>query len=152
MLRKSRPRNFVLHGHRLHLVDYFAFCLLSPAWMQGTRARWFYARLRPHSVWRSRYGFLLAQRHTTDQKKTTVVLGVLAARNYFRDGSARCSCSDRALYSLHRTSSLSMVCQHLSETAIESQEDSMRRLQVRLNENLRFGDSVDHLSHFPSRN
>ncbi len=55
--------------------------------------------------WRDRYGFLIAQRRATDQKRTIVVLGFLAACSYFRVGSPRCNCAYYAPNLLHCISS-----------------------------------------------
>jgi len=66
-----------------------------------------------HSVWSNRYSFRVAQRRTTHQKRTIMVLGFLAACNYFRDCSARCDCSYRNLHLLLCISSLRASCQHL---------------------------------------
>ena len=63
--------------------------------MQGTGGRRFYARLLSYSGWHNRYGFLAVQRHTTDQKKTVMVVGFLASDNYFRDCSSRYNCFHR---------------------------------------------------------
>jgi hypothetical protein len=65
--------------------------------MQGAGGRRFYARLLSYSGWHNRYRFLAVQRHTTDQKKTIMVLGFLASGNYFRDCSARRNWFYRAL-------------------------------------------------------
>ncbi len=75
----------------------------------------FMPRLRPHPVWRDRYGFLIAKRHTTDQKKIIMVLVFLASCNYFRDCPARCNCSHRTLHLLHCAPSLKSSCLHLPE-------------------------------------
>ena len=113
---QTRLRNFVFHCHCLRLVDSVAFDLLPSAWMPGTgRARRFYARLRSDSTWRNSYGFLIAQRHTTHQKKTIVVLGFLAYCDGFRDCSPRCNCSYRARNLLHSISSLREGGRHVSE-------------------------------------
>ena len=120
---QTRPRNFVLHCNRLPVFDCVALPLLSPAWMQGTgRTRCFSARLRPYSARRNRYGFLTAQRHTADQKKTTMVLGFLAARNYFRDCSPGSNCSYRARNLAHSISSLRAGCR-CPRTAIKPEGD-----------------------------
>jgi hypothetical protein len=60
--------------------------------MQGTGGRRFYARFLSYSDRHNRYGYLAVYRNTTDQKKTIMVLGFLAAGNYFRDCSARRNC------------------------------------------------------------
>ena len=87
---QTRPRNFVFHRDRLHLIDSVAVYLLSQARMQRTgRARCFYARLRSYSDWRNSHGVLIAQRHTAHQKKAAMVLGFLACCNCFRDCSPR---------------------------------------------------------------
>jgi hypothetical protein len=57
-------------------------------------------------------GFLTVQRHTTDQKKTIMVLGLLASGNYFRDCSARRNRLYRALDLSPYISSLRAGCHH----------------------------------------
>jgi hypothetical protein len=60
--------------------------------MYGAGPGWFYAGVLSYSAGHNRYGLLVAQRDTADQKKTIVVLGFLAAGDYFRDCSARRNC------------------------------------------------------------
>lgn len=87
---QARPRHFVFRCEPLHPVDCVAVYLLLPDWMQGTRrARCFYARLLSCSLGRSRYGVLVARRHTAHQKRKIMVLGFLARRNCFRDDAPR---------------------------------------------------------------
>jgi hypothetical protein len=74
--------------------------------MQGAGGRRFYARLLSYSGWHNRYGFLAVPRHTTDQKKTVMVMGFLASGNYFYDCFARCDWFYRTLDLSPFTSSL----------------------------------------------
>ena len=103
---QSRPRNFVFYYVRLPRIDSVAFFLLSPARMQRTGGRCFYARLLSYPARRNRYRFLIAQRHTEHQKKTIMVLGFLAARDYFRNCSPGCNCLRRDVDLCARYSSL----------------------------------------------